>query len=291
MYLNYFGLNEKPFSLTPDSKFLFLTKQYESALDVMSYAANERLGFSVLSGEVGTGKTTITREFMSRLDDSTDSALLVNPLISVVELLQAINRDFGNSVRNLTPQRQIESLNRFLLSQYEKGRNAVVVIDEAQNLSFEAMEMVRMLSNIETDKAKLLQIILVGQPELMDKLNSHEFRQLNQRITARCFLRPLTFIETIRYVNHRIVLAGGQNKVFFDPKAFKFLYRETKGYPRLINIICDRSLIAAYVADTATITPRLMRQAVHDLGGNMVKKPAWRTPVKTLRRALGALRG
>lgn len=285
MYLKYFGLNEKPFSLTPDSKFLFLTKQYESALDIMDYSVKERLGFSVLSGEVGTGKTTVAREFLSRLDDSVESALLVNPLMSVPELLKAINRDFGNSVRYLSPQRQIESLNKFLLKQYELGKNAVVLIDEAQNLSFEALEMVRMLSNIETDKAKLLQIILVGQPELMDKLNSHEFRQLNQRITTRSYLMPLTFIEMVRYINHRIVLAGGMNKIFFDPKVYKFIFRETKGYPRLINTICDRSLVAAYVADTATVSADIIKQAVRDLRG-VDKEPGWKSPVSAFKRVL-----
>lgn len=290
MYLKYFGLNERPFSLTPDSKFLFLTKQYESALDIMNYSVGERLGFAVLSGEVGTGKTTLTREFLNRLNDSVETALLVNPLLSVSELLKAINRDFGNPVRNLSPQRQIESLNRFLLKQYESGKNAVVVIDEAQNLSFEALEIIRMLSNIETDKAKLLQIILVGQPELMEKLDSHELRQLNQRITARCYLVPLSFIETIRYISHRIVLSGGQNKIIFEPRSYEVIFRETKGFPRLINIICDRSLIAAYVADTATITPNIVKQAIRDLRGNVVRSP-WKTPLKSFRRALGWVRG
>jgi len=284
VYLKYFGLEEKPFSLSPDSKYLFFTKQYESALDMLHYSVNERLGFSVLSGEVGTGKTTLTREFLNRLDDSVETSLLVNPLLSVGELLQAINKDFGNSVRNLSPQRQIESLNKFLLKQYEKGKNAAVVIDEAQNLSDEALEIVRMLSNIETDKAKLLQIILVGQPELMDKLNRYEFRQLNQRITVRSILQPLTFIETLRYINHRIVLAGGTNKIFFEPKAYKTIFKASNGFPRLINIICDRSLIAAYVADMATITPHIVKQAVRDLQGVHYKK--WKFSLFSFKRAL-----
>jgi len=282
VYLEYFGLSEKPFSLSPDSKFLFLTKQYESALDILNYSVNERLGFSVLSGEVGTGKTTLTREFLNRLDDSVETALLVNPLMSEAELLKAINKDFGNSVRNLSPQRQIESLSKFLVKQYESGKNAVVVIDEAQNLSFEALEMVRMLSNIETEKAKLLQIILVGQPELMKKLGSHQFRQLNQRITTRSYLVALKFIETVRYINHRLVLSGGMNKVFFDPKSYKVIFRVTRGYPRLINIICDRSLVAAYVASTSTISLNIVKQAIRDLDDNMIK-PAWMSPIHKVR--------
>lgn len=283
MYLKYFGLNEKPFSLTPDSKFLFLTKQFESALDILDYSIKGRLGFSVLSGEVGTGKTTIAREFLNRLGDTVETALLVNPLMSVPELLKAINKDFGNNIKYISPQRQLESLSKYLIKLYEGGKNAVVMIDEAQNLSVEALEMIRMLSNIETDKAKLLQIILVGQPELMKKLESYELRQLNQRITTRTILVPLNFIETLRYINHRIVLAGGQNKIFFDPKSYKIIFRASRGFPRLINIICDRALVAAYLADTSTVTCKLIRQAINDLQGG-VRKPAWKTPIITLKK-------
>lgn len=285
MYLKFFGLNEKPFSLTPNSKFLFLTKQYQAALDTMNYSVKERLGFSVLSGEVGMGKTTIAREFLNRMDESTASALLVNPLMSVPELLKAINKDFGNTVEDLSPQSQIEVLNRFLLKQYGEEKNAVVLIDEAQNLSFEALEMIRMLSNIETDRAKLLQIILVGQPELMKRLKGHELRQLNQRISTRSYLTPLTFIEIIRYINHRIVLAGGMNKVLFEPKSYKVISSASRGYPRLINIICDRALVAAYVADTAMITPDIVKQAIKDIDGEVIR-PAWRMPLKSMKRVL-----
>lgn len=265
MYLEFFNFSEKPFSLTPDSKFLFLTKQFETALEILRYSVTERLGFSVLSGEVGTGKTTITREFLNQLDDSVEYALLVNPMMSIGELLRAINKDFGIPVKNNSPERLLESLNKFLIKQYEKGKNSLLIIDEAQNLSFESLEMIRMLSNIETSKAKLLQIILVGQPELMVKLKSYKVRQLNQRITMRCKLNSLSMIETVRYINHRIVLAGGMNKVFFDPKVYKVIFKYTKGYPRLINILCDRILMAAFVASTGTISQNVVRKAVKDL--------------------------
>lgn len=281
MYLQYFGLKEKPFSLSPDSRFLFLTKQYESALDILSYAVKERLGFAVLSGEVGTGKTTITRELLNRFDDDIETSLLVNPLISVPELLQAINRDFGNHVKVLSPQKQMESLSKFLIKKYEEGKSAVVIIDEAQNLSFEALETIRMLSNIETETSKLLQVILVGQPELMNKLGSHQFRQLNQRITVRSILAPLTFIETLRYINHRIVLAGGTNKIFFEPATYKVIYKATRGYPRLVNVLCDRTLIAAYVADASTITKDMVRKALIDIHGTD-HRPGWKKPVHAL---------
>lgn len=266
MYLSYFGLTDKPFSITPDTKYLFLTKQYESALDALSYVVRERLGFAVLSGEVGTGKTTIARTFLNNLPENTESALLVNPLLSIPEMLLAINKDFGCPTRLLSPQRQIEALNKFLLKSAEAGRNAVVVVDEAQNLSVEALEMLRMLTNIETDRAKLLQIILVGQPELITKLESHGLRQLNQRITVRANLVPLKFVEMVRYINHRIALASGTNKVFFDATAYREIWRFSRGYPRIINIVCDRTLMAAYVADTATITNKVVKKAVADLG-------------------------
>ncbi len=204
---------------------------------------------------------------MNQLGEGAETALLVNPLLSVPELLLAINRDFGCATKLLTPQRQIESLNKFLLKQAEAGRNAIVVIDEAQNLSVEALEMIRMLTNLETDRAKLLQIILVGQPELMKKLSTYELRQLNQRITVRCNLAPLKFIEMMRYINHRIVLAGGVNKVFFDASAYKEIWRVSGGVPRLVNIVCDRSLTAAYVADTALLDKNVVKKAVEDLGG------------------------
>src|SRR3989338_8093066 len=152
MYRAYFGFTDKPFSITPDSKYLFLTKQYEAALDILDYAVKQRLGFAVLTGEVGTGKTTISRTFLNKLGEGIETALLVNPLLSVPELLQAINKDFGCATRLLSPQKQIDSLNKFLLKQAETGRNACVIIDEAQNLSNEALEMVRMLTNLETDK-------------------------------------------------------------------------------------------------------------------------------------------
>lgn len=266
MYLSYFNLSDKPFSITPDSKYLFLTKQFESALDALHYSVKERLGFSVLTGEVGTGKTTIAKTFLNKLGEGVETALLVNPLLSIPELLQAINKDFGCATRLLSPQRQIESLNKFLLKATESGKNAVVVIDEAQNLSIESLEMLRMLTNIETDTSKLLQIVLVGQPELNKKLESHELRQLNQRITVRANLVPLKFVEMVRYINHRIALAGGTNKIFFDASAYKEIWRTSKGYPRLINIVCERALLAAYVADTGTISAQLIKKAVSDLG-------------------------
>lgn len=274
MYLAYFGFNERPFNVTPDVKYFFMTKQHESALDTLLYAIRERLGFLVLTGEVGTGKTTLSRELFTRIDDRVETALLVNPLLSVPELLQAINRDFGNHVRILSPQRQIESLNKFLLKLHEAGRTALVVIDESQNLSFEALEMVRMLSNLETDKAKLLQILLIGQPELDRKLESHQLRQLRQRVATHCRLQPLNFLEMVRYITHRLTLAGGKGRVYIEPAAYRAIFRHTRGYPRLVNSLCDRALTAAYVQDTPLIARAAVRQALRDLQG-WARVPMW----------------
>jgi len=273
MYLKFFGLSERPFSITPDMNFFFMGKQQERAMDTLLYGINERLGIVMLTGEVGTGKTMMTRALMSRLPDEIDTALIVNPLLSVPELLQAITKDFGIAVKHPSPQRQIDALNRFLLTRAEAGRNAVVVIDEAQSLSFEALEALRMLTNLETDKHKLLQIMLVGQPELLRKVKSHELRQLRQRITACCHLMPLTLTEMTRYVSHRLYTAGGQGRVFFDRKAYTMIFSESKGVPRVVNLLCDRALMAAFVMESMVIDRRVMRTALADWQGGERRSP------------------
>lgn len=267
MYLDFFGLTERPFAITPDIHYLYMGKQHEQALDSLLYGIRERLGFSLLTGEVGAGKTTLSRALLARVDKSVATALLVNPLLSVPELLKAITRDFGIPVRYNSPQKQIEGLNRFLLRLAEENRNALVVVDEAQNLSSEALEALRMLTNLETEKTKLLQILLVGQPELLKKLKTHELRQLDQRISTRCHLVPFTQVEMMRYINHRLCTAGGGGKVFFDPKAYKLIHKEAKGYPRLINLICDRCLMAAFVRESYVIGQKTVKAAIADLRG------------------------
>ena len=273
MYLKFFGLNERPFAITPDIQYLYLGKQHEQALDTLMYGINQRLGFSLLTGEVGAGKTTLSRALLARLPGSVATALLVNPLLSVPEMLKAITKDFGIPVRYNSPQKQIDALNRFLLKQAEEGRNALVVVDEAQNLSMEALESLRMLTNLETDKTKLLQILLVGQPELLKRLRSHELRQLDQRITTRYHLVALSQVEMMRYLNHRICIAGGGGKVFFDPKAYKLIYSETKGYPRLINLLCDRALMAAYVRESYVVDRPAVKAAIADWKGRNIVSP------------------
>lgn len=273
MYLKFFGLNERPFAITPDIQYLYLGKQHEQALDTLMYGINQRLGFSLLTGEVGAGKTTLSRALLARLPGSVATALLVNPLLSVPEMLKAITKDFGIPVRYNSPQKQIDALNRFLLKQAEEGKNALVVVDEAQNLSMEALESLRMLTNLETDKTKLLQILLVGQPELLKRLRSHELRQLDQRVTTRYHLVALSQVEMMRYLNHRICIAGGGGKVFFDPKAYRLIFSETKGYPRLINLLCDRALMAAYVRESYVVDRPAVKAAIADWKGRNVVSP------------------
>lgn len=267
MYLSFFGLNERPFTITPNIQYLYLGKQHEQALDTIMYGIKERMGILLLSGEVGAGKTMLSRALLSRLDRSVATSLLVNPLLSVEELLKAITKDFGLTVRYNSPQKQIDGLNRFLVKIAAEDRNALVVVDEAQNLSTEALEVLRMLTNIETEKSKLLQILLVGQPEILKKLKRHDLRQLDQRITTRFHLMPLSQVEMMRYISHRICIAGGGGKVFFDPKAYRLIYRETKGFPRLINLLCDRALMAAFVRESYVVERSDVKVAMSDWKG------------------------
>lgn len=273
MYLNFFGLSERPFSITPDIQYLYLGRQHEQALDMMLYGINERLGFLLLTGEVGAGKTTLSRALLARLNSNVATALLVNPLLSVPELLKSITRDFGIPVRYNSPQKQIDALNRFLLNLNAENRNALVIVDEAQNLSFEALEALRMLTNLETAKTKLLQILLVGQPELLKRLSSRELRQLDQRITARYHLKPLTEVEMMRYINHRINVAGGAGKIFFDRSAYRQIYRESNGYPRIIHLLCDRALMAAFVRESFVIDRLAVKSAIADWKGGREPSP------------------
>ena len=268
MYLKFFDFSEEPFSITPNPRFLFLSKSHEEAIEALLYGITQRKGFISLSGDVGTGKTTICRTVLSKLNGSIDTSLILNPMLSVQELLEAINDDFGNhSAPNDTIKKQLDALNRFLLERLKNKKNAVVFVDEAQNLSIEALEMVRMLSNLETEDQKLLQIVLIGQPEMDKMLKKRELRQLDQRISIRCNLRPLSYHEMCRYVLHRIYVAGGGGNVQFEEKALKNIYNFTTGIPRLVNITCDRALLQAFALKDRFISENVMKKAISEVGG------------------------
>ncbi|WP_462319959.1 ExeA family protein [Halochromatium sp.] len=288
MYLNYFGLSEASFSITPDPQYLFLSEQHREALAHLLYGAGENGGFVLLTGEVGTGKTTICRAFLEQTPEQVDVALVLNPAMTAIELMHAICQEFGvaapdhqDSVKVL-----VDRLNSFLLDAHARGRHPVVVIDEAQNLRPRVMEQVRLLTNLETSKQKLLQIFLIGQPELREMLASQELRQLNQRITARFHLSPLSPRETAAYVDHRITVAGVQRPLF-TAAALREVHRRSRGVPRLINLICDRSLLGAAVSRRMQVTPSIVRRAAHELlGGEQLRqdrrqdrrqRPRWAT--------------
>lgn len=293
MYEKFFYLKENPFNITPDPKFLYMSKKHQEALDLLFFGISQRKGFLMLSGEVGTGKTTICRALLEKLDSKVSSALIINPLLSDVELLKSINEDFGLKAETLTMKEQLDALNSFLVGKAKNAENAVVIMDEAQNLSPKALEMIRLLSNLETEKMKLLQIVLVGQPELRDKLKLPELRQLNQRIVVRCHLGSLNFEETKSYIFKRLTIAGGKGSVKFTATALKSIYEASSGIPRLINIVCDRTLTAAFVAGKRVIDDEIEKKAVDELDTDGTLKKDIETPPKKKARhaAEGSERG
>lgn len=275
MYLEYFGLEKEPFSITPDPDFLYWSKQHERIRESLLYGIRQRKGFLLLTGEIGTGKTTLCREIVSQINHDTEVSIILNPLLSTFGLLKAINNDFGNRVRGKTSEEQLQRLNEFLLKKMLAGRNAVVIIDEAQNLPFEALEMIRLLSNIETDTQKLLQIVLVGQPELEETLQSYALRQLNQRIIIRQRLDILDFDEIRNYIESRLQKSGYKDFRLFDNKVLRAIYKYTKGSPRMTNILCDRMLLAAFARRTRILTKETIKDAIIDLEGGL-KRSWWR---------------
>lgn len=266
MYEKFFYLNEKPFHITPDPKFLYLSRKHREAIDLLTFGITEKKGFILLTGEVGTGKTTLCRALLEKLPKKTESALILNPLLSELELLRTITADFGISVSGPTAKDHIDALNRFLLEAAAKGGTSVVIIDEAQNLSPSALEMVRLLSNLETEREKLLQIILAGQPELKERLGTQGLRQLNQRIIVRYQLDPLDLDETSAYITNRLFVAGGKGAVEFTREAIELIHKESGGIPRKINIVCDRALTAAFIDGKRKVGIDETRKAVDDLG-------------------------
>ncbi len=271
MYNKFFGFREKPFKLVPNPEYLFLSKSHEEALAHLAYAISQGEGFVEILGEVGTGKTTLCRVFLENLDSAIHAAYIFNPKLSSLQLLKAINDELGIDSTPDNTKDLIDRLNLFLIEKKKEGGKVLVLIDEAQNLSLDVLEQLRLLSNLETTREKLLQIILVGQPELGEMLSSHQLRQLGQRITINCSLSPLTFEETRDYIRHRISLASHRAGPPFDRKALNAIYEYSRGIPRLVNIACDRALLNAYGRNSFTITGAIAREAIGELAR---KKPA-----------------
>ena len=267
MYLDFYNLNEYPFSITPDPKFLFFSPHHREAYDHLIYGIEQRKGFIQLTGEVGSGKTTLCRAVLANLGDDVETALILNPSLTESQLLRAMLNDFGMDVRGRDRLAYIEKLNEFLLEKTRQGGNVALLIDEAQDLSPQVMEQVRLLSNLETDQYKLIQIVLCGQPELKKRLARPDLRQLRQRITVRYHLQPLTMEETMQYINHRLAVAGADGSVTFAPGGVKEVYRYARGCPRLINAVCDNALLAGYVNRTRVIDARNVKQAIKQLEG------------------------
>ncbi len=266
MYTKYFGLKEPGFSITPDPRFLYLSEDHREALAHLLYGAGEGGGFVLLTGEVGTGKTTICRTFLEQLPQEVDVALILNPALTVPDLLYAICEEFGIplSITTESPRALVAKLNRYLLEAHARNRRPVLLIDEAQNLSPEVLEQIRLLTNLETHTHKLLQIFLVGQPELRDLLDTRELRQISQRITARYHLLPLSWRETSNYVAHRLAVAGIE-RALFTRGALKRVHKLSGGIPRIINIICDRALLGAYATRKPVVNRRIVTKAAGEL--------------------------
>jgi general secretion pathway protein A len=265
VYLNFYGLNEKPFNLTPDTKFLYLSKNHQDALNHLVYGIREKEWFMVLTGDVGTGKTTIVRALLERLSEDASSALILDPMLEGDDLLRAILEDFGIDNPGGTRKELIGRLNQFLLGELRQGRNTILIIDEAQHLSNQALEETRLLSNLETEKAKLLQIILVGQVELHRKLESSLLRPLNQRISIRYHLLPLSRGDTEKYIHHRLLVAGSNGHITFSAGAVNEIFKHSRGIPRLINLICDRTLLAGYAKQSNYLDKKVVKKGVGSL--------------------------
>ncbi|HEX7046248.1 MAG TPA: AAA family ATPase [Gammaproteobacteria bacterium] len=289
MYADYFGLDEAPFAITPDPRYLYLGRRHAEALAHLLYGIREGGGFVLLTGEVGTGKTTLTRCLLDELPQEVDVAVVLNPRLDVTEFLEAICQELhiplpeGGGNRRL-----VDALNRYLLDAHARGRRTVLIVDEAQNLSADVLEQVRLLTNLETAKTKLLQIVLIGQPELREIVALPELRQLAQRITARYHLEPLERSELRAYIAHRLAVAGARGPIFGAP-ALKAVWKHSAGIPRRVNILCDRALLGAWSADAREVSPRMVHAAAREIATVPQRAPRGRAVFAGIVIAAGVL--
>ncbi|MDD4280157.1 MAG: AAA family ATPase [Candidatus Sumerlaeales bacterium] len=267
MYTTFFGLAEPPFNITPDPRFVFPSQRYREALSALVYGIRERKGFILLTGEVGSGKTTICRKLVHDLQqEDVKLALILNPGLSELELLKAINDEFGIPSYHNAKKGLLDELNDFLLTENRKGTNVVIIIDESQTLEPSVLEQIRLLSNLETENDKLVQIILIGQPELNDTLSLPQLEQLNQRIGVRYHIQPLTYEESIDYIKYRLQVARAKVDINFTEDALKRMYASTHGIPRKINVVCDRALLGCYAVGSYSVDGSIMNRAISEVG-------------------------
>ena len=267
MYTRHYGFTEAPFNITPDPRFLFYAQHHREAFDHLVYGIEQRKGFIELTGEVGSGKTTICRAVLAALSSTVKTSLVLNPWLTENQLLRAILNDFGCPARGRDRLACLDALNAFLLDQSRQGHNVALIIDEAQDLAPSVLEQIRLLSNLETDRHKLLQIVLCGQPELRQRLAEPALRQLRQRITVRYRLFPLTEPELKQYIDHRLRLAGWAGGELFDAEAVRRIYAYSSGIPRLINAVCDVTLLAGYAAGLRRLDGGCVARAIEQLEG------------------------
>jgi general secretion pathway protein A len=266
MYCQFYGLKERPFNVTSDPGFFFSSRKHQEALSHLFYGVTQRKGIIVITGEIGTGKTTLCRFFLEQISKNTKTAFILNPYLSETQLLEAIMKDFGLSLPDKNRLSFVWEFNKFLLKEAAEGNNVVLIIDEAQRLRSAQLEQIRLLSNLETQKDKLLQIVLVGQPELNNKLSLYELRQIQQRVMVRYHITPLDKDEVMQYINHRLHIAGSRGRIKFNDEAVKEIADYSCGIPRLVNIVCDRSLLAGFVKETDTIDAEIVKQSAEELG-------------------------
>jgi len=267
MYEEFYGLSAPPFAITPDPRYLYFSRQHREAYERVLYGITQRKGFIQITGEVGTGKTTLCRALLEQLGAGFATALILNPVLSGVQFLRAVLRELGLDDRGNDRLRLGKRLNDYLLREAAAGREVVLFVDEAQDLGDELLEEIRLLSNLETDDRKLMQIVLIGQPELRDALDRPHLRQLRQRILVRSHLGPLDRDETAAYIAHRLAVAGGDGRPSFSAAAIRAVHAHSGGVPRLINAICDLTLLAGYVEGAWRLSSRHVRRAVRELAG------------------------